>query len=245
MRYHANRSLFLHKFIRFQWILSSLFLLLLTACANQPAQTAGNGVPPKQSEQASAIPTLLVEVGEAVQPQAATEIKQIPAEQWPELACTPPEPATPPMTEGPFYKTGAPERDSLLETGMPGTKLTLMGYVLDTDCQPVANARLDFWQADDSGVYDNQGYDLRGVVQTDAQGRYRIETILPGLYPGRTAHIHVKVQPPEGAELTTQLFFPDVAGNQTDRIFSPELVTSLQDVPDGQLGTFNFILNRP
>jgi protocatechuate 3,4-dioxygenase beta subunit len=241
----VNRKVFFQKFIHYQFVAGSMVLLLLTACANQPVETDDNSTIPKQSERASAVPTLLVEVTEVDLPQAATEIEQIPVEEWPVLACTPPAPATLPMTEGPFYKSGAPERDSLLEPDMPGTKLTLKGYVLDTDCQPIANASLDFWQADDSGAYDNQGYDLRGVVATDEQGRYRIETILPGLYPGRTAHIHVKVQPPGGAELTTQLFFPDVAGNQTDRIFSPQLVTSLQDIPDGKLGTFIFVLNRP
>jgi protocatechuate 3,4-dioxygenase beta subunit len=29
-------------------------------------------------------------------------------------------------------------------------------------CQPVLSARVDFWQADSAGQYDNQGYTLRG-----------------------------------------------------------------------------------
>ncbi len=60
---------------------------------------------------------------------------------------------------------------------------------------PLANALLDFWQCDDAGVYDTRGFKLRGNQFTDAEGRYRLDTIVPGLYPGRTRHIHVKLQP--------------------------------------------------
>src|SRR3989442_15013306 len=45
--------------------------------------------------------------------------------------------ATPSQTEGPFYKTGSPERTSLRESGLSGTPLTVTGYVLSTTCQPV------------------------------------------------------------------------------------------------------------
>jgi protocatechuate 3,4-dioxygenase beta subunit len=121
----------------------------------------------------------------------------------------------------------------------------LSGYVLTTDCKPIANALLDFWQADASGQYDNAGYRLRGHQFTDAQGYYRLETIVPGLYPGRTEHIHVKVQAPNGLVLTTQLFFPGVAGNDTDSIYDPKMVLTIQDTQDGELGTFNFVISAP
>ena len=35
-----------------------------------------------------------------------------------------------------------------------------------------------------------------------------MRSIVPGVYPGRTRHIHVKVQPRGGRVLTTQLYFP-------------------------------------
>jgi protocatechuate 3,4-dioxygenase beta subunit len=146
------------------------------------------------------------------------------------------------MTEGPYYTPDSPERTSLLEEGIPGTRLILTGFVLTQDCQPIANALLDFWQADGDGEYDNAGYKLRGHQLTDQAGSYYLETVLPGLYPGRTAHIHVKVQAPGGPVLTTQLFFPGVPGNDTDSIFSPLLLTTLQDMEGGKLATFNFIL---
>src|SRR3954447_6103967 len=101
---------------------------------------------------------------------------------------------TPSLTEGPYYKAGSPERTSLLEANMPGTKVVLTGYVYDKNCRPVAHAWLDFWQADANGRYDNSGYTLRGHQYTDANGRYTLETVEPGEYPGRTVHFHVKVQ---------------------------------------------------
>ena len=86
---------------------------------------------------------------------------------------------------------------------MPGTRIVVEGSVLTTDCRPMPQALVDFWQADDRGQYDNAGYRLRGHQFTDDTGHYRLETIVPGLYPGRTRHIHVKVQAPNQPVLTT------------------------------------------
>jgi protocatechuate 3,4-dioxygenase beta subunit len=116
------------------------------------------------------------------------------------------------------------------------------GQVLATDCLPVAGALIDFWHCDSEGVYDNVGYKLRGHQFADAEGRYTLETILPGVYPGRTRHIHVKVQGPNQPVLTTQLYFPDEPQNATDGIFHPDLVMAMQDGADGKLGSFNFVL---
>jgi len=150
---------------------------------------------------------------------------------------------TPSQTEGPYYKPDTPERSSLLEPSTSGTKLVVTGYVLTVDCKPIAGASLDFWQANDEGQYDNAGYNLRGHEFTDEAGRYSLETILPGLYPGRTRHIHVKVQAPNGPVLTTQLYFPNEPGNNSDSIFNPALIVDLQDTADGKVAMFNFVLN--
>jgi protocatechuate 3,4-dioxygenase beta subunit len=148
------------------------------------------------------------------------------------------------QTEGPYFTPNSPERADLLEPGMPGTKLVVTGYVYSTDCQPVANALLDFWQCDDAGVYDNTGYTLRGHQYTDAEGRYELTTIMPGIYTGRTRHIHVKVQEPDQPVLTSQLYFPDVPQNASDGIFDPSLVMDLADADndDGKVGFFTFVL---
>jgi protocatechuate 3,4-dioxygenase beta subunit len=146
------------------------------------------------------------------------------------------------LTEGPYYTPGSPENASLYEEGMAGTKLILTGYVFDTNCQPVENAWLDFWQADSNGNYDNNGYTLRGHQYTDSNGRFELITVVPGIYPGRTEHIHFKVQAPNGQVITSQLFFPGVAQNDSDGIFDESLLLPIQETSDGLLGQFNFIV---
>jgi protocatechuate 3,4-dioxygenase beta subunit len=150
---------------------------------------------------------------------------------------------TPAQTEGPYFKRSSPERASLLEPGMSGTRLVLTGRVLATDCRPVARALLDFWQADARGQYDNTGFRLRGHQFTDDSGAYRLETVVPGLYPGRTRHIHVKVQAPNQPVLTSQLYFPGEPRNASDGIYDARLLMDVQDGGDGQTGAFDFVLD--
>jgi protocatechuate 3,4-dioxygenase beta subunit len=150
---------------------------------------------------------------------------------------------TPAVTEGPYFKAGSPERSSLLQPGISGTQLVLTGRVLAAGCRPLGGVVLDFWQADASGSYDNSGFRLRGHQVTDAEGRYSLTTVVPGEYPGRTEHIHVKVAAPGRPVLTTQLFFPGVARNAGDSIFDPELLVRLSDAATGKAGAFDFTLS--
>ncbi len=120
----------------------------------------------------------------------------------------------------------------------------MTGYVLSAGtCRPVAHAWLDFWHADARGTYDNTDYRLRGHQVTDSTGIYYLETIVPGLYPGRTRHIHVKVRAPNGPTLTTQLYFPGESRNETDGIFNRGLLMNLRDGAGGKVATFNFVVN--
>jgi protocatechuate 3,4-dioxygenase beta subunit len=192
---------------------------LIAACAGSVSNTASTGQT-------------------AASPQASTGAQSTKAASTQACSGTP----TPSQTEGPYYKPGSPERTSLREPGLPGTPLTITGYVFSTTCQPVAHAWLDFWQADSNGNYDNTGFKLRGHQFTDQQGRYHLETVVPGEYPGRTRHIHVKVQAPGQPVLTTQLYFPGESRNTSDSIFSPELLMQVQSTSDGQTATFNFVL---
>ncbi|HEX2863060.1 MAG TPA: hypothetical protein VHN99_00720 [Deinococcales bacterium] len=151
--------------------------------------------------------------------------------------------ATPSVTEGPYYKAGAPQRSNLAATTSGGTRLTLTGQVLDASCHPLAGAVLDVWQADANGAYDNSGYTLRGRVTADARGRYALVTVVPGEYPGRTEHIHVKVSAPGHATLTTQLYFPKVAGNARDGLFNAKtLVKDFKASGGTASATFTFVL---
>jgi protocatechuate 3,4-dioxygenase beta subunit len=154
---------------------------------------------------------------------------------------------TPRETAGPFFKPRSPERASLLEPDLAGTRLELSGTVFGRGCVPLAGALLDFWQADSAGDYDLDGYRCRGHQLTDANGRWRLSTVLPGLYPGRTRHIHVRVQPrsPDGSArvLTTQLYFPGEPRNRRDGLFMPQLLVALDAGGTPRRGRFHFLLN--
>ena len=126
---------------------------------------------------------------------------------------------------------------------MSGTRLLLTGDVVSTGCVPVAGALIEFWQCDDAGEYDNAGYRLRGHQFAGANGEYTLETIVPGLYPGRTRHIHVKVQAANQPVLTTQLYFPGESRNDSDGIYDPSLLMELGDGADGKVGSFRFVLD--
>ena len=149
--------------------------------------------------------------------------------------------ATSAETEGPYYKSGPPKRKTFVNKHTKGRRLIVSGRVRDTSCHAVAGARVDFWQADAAGSYDNSGYRFRGYQLTDSKGRYRLSTVVPGEYPGRTRHIHVKVTPPGGAVLTTQLYLPGVSRNGSDPIFQKSNVVRLNRSHRTWRARFNFV----
>lgn len=187
-----------------------LFALTLTACGptvrpNGPAIRGTLGPLPTQMD--ASPNNILATQTETATPVPATEPT---ADIFSALEMPVCSGVTPQDQEGPYYTPNTPEKNSLLEESMQGDKLILIGYVLNAECQPIANAWLDFWQADANGEYDNTGYTLRGHQFTDEEGRYYLETIIPGLYSSRPiGHIHVKVQAPNAEILTTQLYFPE------------------------------------
>jgi len=150
---------------------------------------------------------------------------------------------TPRQTEGPYFTPNSPERTNLFEDGMPGERLALAGFALDRRCRPVAGALLDLWHCDSTGEYDNQGYRLRGHQFSDAQGRFVFETIVPGRYPSRTRHFHLKVQAPGRDILTTQLYFPGEPDNARDWIFSEALLLDLKQDAAMTVGRYDFVLD--
>jgi protocatechuate 3,4-dioxygenase beta subunit len=146
---------------------------------------------------------------------------------------------TPGQTLGPFYPRDALERpqqtdadllvfdgDTLLSRGTP---LYFTGRVVNRLGVAVAQAPVEIWQCDANAVYHHpaggavserdphfQGY---GVALTDAEGRFHFRTIKPVPYPGRTAHIHIRVAPRDGRALATQLYLPDEPGNGRDFLY--------------------------
>jgi protocatechuate 3,4-dioxygenase beta subunit len=160
----------------------------------------------------------------------------------PTSACHDHDEPTLPETEGPYFKPRSPHRSDLRVPGVAGRPVELSGQVVTRACRPVKGALVDLWHADDNGVYDNKGFRLRGHVFTDEHGRYAFRTILPGLYPGRTRHYHVKVQAPGEALLTTQFYFPDEERNATDGLFRRELVMQVASADDALLARFDVVL---
>jgi protocatechuate 3,4-dioxygenase, beta subunit len=156
------------------------------------------------------------------------------------LASTTPLHSTPPQTLGPFYPRNAAERpsatgpDLLRDDGAKvltrGAPLYLTGRVLDLKGRPDPDARVEVWQCDANSVYHHpaggaeserdpnfQGY---GVTSVDASGAFHFRTIVPVAYPGRTPHIHVRVETMRHRPFATQWYLPDAPGNRRDFLFS-------------------------
>ena len=167
---------------------------------------------------------------------------------------------------GPFHRQGAPRAPMWgdIAAGTPGEPLYLWGRVLDVQGQPLAGAEVEIWHADGrDGLYDVQrpGTPVmgRGVLNTDAQGRWAVRSIKPthypipsdgpvgvmlrrlGRHPYRPAHVHAMVSAPGHTKLVTHLF---VAGDpyiDSDAVFGVKdsLVVQLErfepgTAPDGQ-----------
>ena len=90
----------------------------------------------------------------------------------------------------------------------PGEPMRIEGRVLDRDGEPAPGVIVYAYHTDRRGIYPKDE-DLRGQaayrhgrlrawVETDAEGRYRFDTIRPGSYPGRDipAHVHLHVVEP-------------------------------------------------
>ena len=153
-------------------------------------------------------------------------------------------PVTRTIIEGPYFRLGAPERESMIEPGITGDKILLSGRVLTPEGKAIPGAVLNFWMSDDEGNYDMVGYKLHAICRADAEGKYKMEMIVPACYEPRHAkHIHVKVQG-VSRPLTTQLYFSDDEERLKDNWYYPDLDVQVKDNPngDGFLGEFDFVV---
>jgi len=183
------------------------------------------------------------------------------------------------LTEGPYYFDADAIRRDIRED-REGVKLRLVLRVREANgCAPISNAVVDVWHSDAQGAYsgfeaasnspgggvpgsrtDEERY-LRGAQVTNDEGVAEFVTIVPGRYPGRTPHIHVKVHLDRRTLLTTQLFFDertlarvhrqrpysqdrgqDVT-NSSDSIFEESLVLGLRK-HDGWVGAVTLDVAR-
>jgi len=131
---------------------------------------------------------------------------------------------------GPFYKRLAPENPVMRRPGDAGLPLNVTGRIFDTRGNSVQHAKVEIWHADHHGLYDLDGYRFRATLNTDAEGKYRFESVMPGHYPDRVCqHIHYVVTAPGHKPLITQLYFatdPVFEGHPTRNYHRDPLVVS-------------------
>jgi catechol 1,2-dioxygenase len=176
--------------------------------------------------------------------------------------------------EGPYYIPGAPEFRS--EATLPmredekGTPFLFQGTVTDLDGNPLENAQVELWHADDDGYYSQFApgipeWNLRGTIVTGPDGRFTFHTVKPapyqiptdgscgaliaaaGWHPWRPAHLHLKVSAPGKQLITTQLYFEggQWVGDDVAQAVKPELI--LRPIPaasgTGEEVTYDFVLD--
>jgi hydroxyquinol 1,2-dioxygenase len=133
---------------------------------------------------------------------------------------------------GPFHTGDAPrvEQGADIAQGAPGQPMFVRATVQGPDGEPVADAEVDVWQADEDGLYDVQRPELgdmrraRAVLRTDAAGIVRFRSIVPtaypipvdgpvgrmltatGRHPWRPAHLHFMIRAAGYEPLTTHIF---------------------------------------
>lgn len=172
---------------------------------------------------------------------------------------------------GPFYRPGAKTMAKLADAGVAGERLVFTGTVLRPDCKtPVVGASIDFWHCDHQGAYDiktpdekiaPENFRFRAMAQTDKDGRFVFETVVPGRYgipPGlegfeafagqtRPAHFHLTVTHPIYLPLTTQVYMrgdPFIAKDPWAK--HSKLIMVVKKAGAGSTGQVEIVLaNRP
>ena len=147
--------------------------------------------------------------------------------------------------QGPEYKAGSPIREGQdFAEGLQGQRLELSGKVLNAlTCEPVQGAVLDIWHTNSSGEYDYKGFDLRGKIVTDKDGKYVLNTIYPERYPGnitRPNHIHVFVGVPGQPIITTDLYLVDQPRDYD--VKDSLIIRPVNDVNGTKIANFDFVV---
>ena len=176
--------------------------------------------------------------------------------------------------EGPYYIPGAPEFSREATVPMredeKGTPLLFQGTVTDLDGNPLNGARVELWHADDDGYYSQFApgipeWNLRGTIETGADGHFAFHTIKPapyqiptdgscgkliataGWHAWRPAHLHLKVSAPGKQLVTSQLYFDgdEHVADDVAQAVKPELVLRPQPAASGtgEEVTYDFALD--
>ncbi|HXX14216.1 MAG TPA: protocatechuate 3,4-dioxygenase subunit alpha [Candidatus Eremiobacteraceae bacterium] len=138
------------------------------------------------------------------------------------------------QTVGPYFRIGLHWlfNDDVAGPNATGERVEIEGRVLDADGQGVADAMLEFWQANAAGHYAHpedaqqkpveEGFKGFGRVPTAEDGTFHLRTVKPGRVPGpdgklQAPHIVVSVFM-RGLlrRLITRIYFPEEPGNSED-----------------------------
>jgi hypothetical protein len=124
-----------------------------------------------------------------------------------------------PATVGPAGDAQIPDGPERTDVG---DGFVLTGVVRDSStCLPLADAKIAFWMANEAGEYDGVG---EGVLYTNAQGLYRLESAVPGQYDNVTPHIHLAVSAAGYGQIVTEFLFEQsgLEAGSVDVNLSPE-----------------------
>lgn len=184
--------------------------------------------------------------------------------------------ATPNTMVGPFYRADAPRKEDgeTISIDGLGERLAIVARLTDVDGSPVAGAKIEIWQANGDGLYENQEpvvqpeFNLRGVYVSGPDGVVRISTIRPKGYAipddgpvgkllrrlhlsaERPAHIHFRISARDYQTLTTHVFDRSDPAIGSDPLFAvhPKLLAHFEPIGEGGFTTsLHFILahNNP
>jgi protocatechuate 3,4-dioxygenase alpha subunit len=173
---------------------------------------------------------------------------------------------TPSQTVGPYFHIGTDDGFIRGELVSPDREdaVRVFGTVRDGEGAPINDSMIEIWQANAAGRYAHpedvredlpleEGFDGFGRTHTDADGRYELVTVKPGVVPGangrpQAPHIEVSVFA-RGLlkRLVTRIYFPDEAeANAADPVLAsipdPQVRARLVAVADGDRLRFDIRL---
>jgi protocatechuate 3,4-dioxygenase alpha subunit len=145
---------------------------------------------------------------------------------------------TPFQTLGPFFDFGLviPNGGIIAEPAAAGRHVSIEGVVRDGVNDTLPDALVEVWQANAAGNYrhpaDSRGHDVEaafygfGRVVTDENGRFTLNTIVPGRVPGpdgslQAPHLAIGILA-RGllTRLVTRLYFQDEPSNGEDSVLA-------------------------
>jgi protocatechuate 3,4-dioxygenase beta subunit len=165
---------------------------------------------------------------------------------------------------GPFYTDDAQDvanGDSIASSGK-GEVCLVLATIKDTKGKPIEGARINVWETDGNGLYDNQyeerdGPDMRGRLTSDQHGEFYFKCVKPVSYPVpvdgpvgkllgklhrhayRPAHIHFRINVPGNIydDLVTALYVRGDPYESSDAVFGVKksLIVDVGKVEDASI----------